>query len=136
MGCFDVWRQFVDTKEVSIQYVRILKDIFKLNYDLMHTHIVILHYKWIKWKDNQGNPTYVWGHVGFLIINFWHELPMTFGPFIFPCQVTFVLFWRFEKIKLKNSFEFWKICLNYFITNHDYNEFTSIRTITLQVVYG
>lgn len=105
-GCFNVWTQIVDIKEVFVQYVRILKDIFKLNYDLRHTPIIILNCEWIKWKDNQSNPTYVWDHVGFLIIIFdihyqWH-LGLSYSH-----AMWHVFF--FEDLKNQS----WKVVLNF-----------------------
>jgi hypothetical protein len=48
-----------DAFEVSMNYVGIFKDIFKLDYNLVHTPVIIFRCEWIKREDNQGNPTYV-----------------------------------------------------------------------------
>jgi hypothetical protein len=50
----------------------------------MKIPIVIFKCEWLKWEDNQGNPTYVQDDVGFFIVNFQYRLSMTSKPFIFP----------------------------------------------------
>ncbi len=64
----------------------------KLDYGRLHTLVVIFICKWIKWKDNRRNPTYVQDDAGFFMINFCHKLPLSFEPFKFPCQAIQVFF--------------------------------------------
>jgi hypothetical protein len=52
-------QQIVDARNVSIQYVGIVKDILKLDYGPVQTPIAILRFEWLQRKNNQGNPTYV-----------------------------------------------------------------------------
>jgi hypothetical protein len=88
-----------------VQYVGVLKDILKLDYGRVQSPIIIFWCVWMKWKDNWGNPTYVRDDVGFLTINFWHRLLMTFEPFIFPSQVMQIFF--FDDLKKLG----WKVIL-------------------------
>jgi hypothetical protein len=73
-----------------VNYVGVLKDLFRLDYGPVQTHV-------IKWKDNQGNPTYVWDNVGFLMVNFRHKLPLMFEPLMFPFQATHVFFFMISR---------------------------------------
>jgi len=81
-----------DVTNVAMHYVGNLKDIFRLDYGLVHTPINLFRCEWVKREDNQGNPIYVQDEVGFLTINFCHKLPIMSHPFIFPSQVTQVFF--------------------------------------------
>ncbi len=56
--------------------------------------------------DNNGNPTYKWDDVGFLLANFWHFLHEFDEPFVFLSQVQQVFFWSDTKTP------FWKIILH------------------------
>jgi hypothetical protein len=38
----------IDTSDVFVNYVGVLKDIFKLDYGLVHTLVVLLKCEWIK----------------------------------------------------------------------------------------
>lgn len=79
----------VDTTSVLVNYIGVIKNILKLDYGPMQTHVIIFKCEWMKSKDNQGNPTYVRDDVGFLIVYFLHKLPLMFEPFInFPIQTT------------------------------------------------
>lgn len=82
---FDMPTRDVDARNVSMNYVGVLKDIFRLDYGPMQTHVIIFRCEWIKWRDNWANPAYVWNDVGFFMVNF-HKLPLMFEPFIFPSQ--------------------------------------------------
>ncbi len=42
----------VDVHEVFVNYVGILKDIFKLDYGLVHNPMIIFRCEWIKQEDN------------------------------------------------------------------------------------
>jgi hypothetical protein len=46
-----------DAREVSINYVGVLKDILKLDYGPLHTHVNLMKCKWMKRADNRGNNT-------------------------------------------------------------------------------
>jgi hypothetical protein len=81
-----------DAREVSINYVGVLKDILKLDYGPLHTHVNLMKCKWMKRADNRGNNTYARDEAGFLLVNFCHKLPRMADPFIFPTQATQVFF--------------------------------------------
>jgi len=82
----------LDARDLSLNFVGVLKDISRLDYGHFHTLIIIFRCEWIKQKYNRGNPTYVRDDVGFFTINFCHKLPLSYEPFIFPCQTTQVFF--------------------------------------------
>jgi hypothetical protein len=73
-----------NAREVSINYVGILKDIMKLDYGPLHTLVILMNCEWLKRVDNQGNSTYTRDEVGFLVVNSRHKLPRMAEPFIFP----------------------------------------------------
>jgi hypothetical protein len=79
-------------REVSINYVGILKDILKLNYSPLHTPVILINCEWLKRIDNQGNSTYTRDEAGFLVVNSRHKLPRMAEPFIFLSQATQVFF--------------------------------------------
>jgi hypothetical protein len=81
-----------EAHSMSVNYVGVLQDIFKLNYGLLHTPIILLRYEWMKRQDNRGNPTYTRDDTGFLVVNFHHKLLRTSEPFIFSSQATQVFF--------------------------------------------
>ena len=82
----------VDARDVSVNYVGVLKDILKLDYGPLHMLIVLFRCEWMKWHDNRGNAAYVRDDDGFLLVNFRHKLPCMSEPFIFPSQATQVFF--------------------------------------------
>jgi hypothetical protein len=49
---FDMPTIDVDARDVSMNYVGVLKDIFRLDYGPMQTHVIIFSCEWIKRKDN------------------------------------------------------------------------------------
>ncbi len=98
-------QQTIDARGMFVQHVGVLKDILKLNYNQVQTPIVIFRCEWMKQKGNRRNPTYVRDGVGFLTINFQHRLWMSSTPFIFPSQVTQVVF--FNDLKKPR----WKVVL-------------------------
>ncbi len=75
-------------KNLSLNFVGVLKDILKLDYGYLHTLVVNFRCEWIKQEDTRRNPTYVRNDVGFLKIIFFLKLPLSYEPFIFPCQTT------------------------------------------------
>jgi hypothetical protein len=81
-----------DAREVSINYVGVLKDILKLDYRPLHTQVNLMKCEWMKKADSRGNNTYAQDEAGFLLVNFRHKLPMLVDPFIFPSQATQVFF--------------------------------------------
>ena len=81
-----------DAREVSVNYVGVLKDILKLDYRPLHTQVNLMKCKWMKKADSQGNNNYAQDEVGFLFINFRHKLLRLADPFIFPSQATQVFF--------------------------------------------
>jgi hypothetical protein len=81
-----------DAQEVSINYIGVLKDILKLEYGPLHTHVNLMKCEWMKGADNQGNNTYARDEAGFLLVNFRHKLPRMADPFIFPTHATQVFF--------------------------------------------
>jgi hypothetical protein len=81
-----------DTRDVSVNYVGVVKDILKLNYGALHNPVILLCCEWIKRKDNCGNPTYLRDEAGFLVVNSRHKLSSMLEPLIFPSQATQVFF--------------------------------------------
>jgi hypothetical protein len=86
-----------DAREVSINYVGILKDIFKIDYGPLHTPVILMRCDWMKRIDNRGNSTYTHDEAGFLVVNFRYKLPRMADPFIFPSQATQVFFSNDQK---------------------------------------
>ena len=89
--------QFEDAQEVSINYVSVLKDILKLDYEPLHTNVNLMKCEWMERADNQGNNTYTWDEAGFLLVNFCHKLPRMADLFIFLIQATQVFFSNDQK---------------------------------------
>jgi hypothetical protein len=102
-----------DAREVSINYVGVLKHILKLDYGPLHTHVNLMKCEWMKRADNRGNNTYTQDEAGFLLVNFRHKLPRMADIFIFPTQATQVFFsndqknqdgrWCYEKRPVPNA---------------------------------
>jgi hypothetical protein len=44
-----------DARDVSVNYIGVVKDIFKLNYGPLSSSIVLLRCQWAKQRDNWGN---------------------------------------------------------------------------------
>ena len=82
----------LDARDVSVNYVRVLRDILKLDYRQLRIPIILFQCKWMKRQDNRGNPTYIRGDARFLVVNFRHKLARAFNSFIFPSQATQVFF--------------------------------------------
>ena len=82
----------VEARDVSVNFVGVVKDILKLDNGPLSSPIVILKYQWIKQTDNQGNPTYTRNKASFLVVNVWHNLPRLSDPFIFASQAIQVFF--------------------------------------------
>jgi hypothetical protein len=82
----------VDARDLSVNYVGVLKDILKLDYSPVRTPIILFRCEWIKREDSRGNATYIRDDAGFLVVNFRHKLARTCDPFIFPNQTTQVFF--------------------------------------------
>jgi hypothetical protein len=82
----------VDARDLSVNYVGVLKDILKLDYGPVRTPILLFRCKWIKSEDNRGNATYISDDAGFLVVNFRYKLPRTCDPLIFPSQTIQVFF--------------------------------------------
>lgn len=82
----------IDARDVAVNYVSVLKDIFKLDYGPLHAPLVLLLCEWLKRQDNRENPTYTRDEAGFLIVNFCYKLPRMAEPFIFSRQETQVFF--------------------------------------------
>jgi hypothetical protein len=81
-----------DARDVSVNYVGVVKNILKLNYGALHNPVILLRCEWIKREDNRGNPTYLRDEAGFLVVNSRHKLPSMLEPFIFLSQATQVFF--------------------------------------------
>jgi hypothetical protein len=81
-----------NAREVSINYVGILKDILKLDYGPLQTPVILMNCEWLKRVANRGNNTYTRDEAGFLVVNSRHKLPRMAEPFIFPSQATQVFF--------------------------------------------
>jgi hypothetical protein len=87
---FDVPNE--DARDVSVNFVGVLKDVLKLHYGPLCNPVIFLRCEWIKRHDNRGNPTYIRDEAGFLVVNFRHTLPSMSEPFIFPAQAIQVFF--------------------------------------------
>jgi hypothetical protein len=81
-----------DARDVSVNYVGVLKDILKLNYGPLSSPIVLLRCQWAKQRDSRENPTYTRDDAGFLVVNLRHNLPRLSDPFIFASQTTQVFY--------------------------------------------
>jgi hypothetical protein len=81
-----------DARDVSVNYVDVVKDILKLDYRAVNSLVILLHYEWVRRHDNRGNPTYIRDEAGFLFVNFQHKMPKLAKPFIFPSQATQVFY--------------------------------------------
>jgi hypothetical protein len=81
-----------DARDVSVNYVGVLKDILKLDYRAVNSPVILLHCEWVRRHDNRGNPTYIRDEAGFLFVNFRHKMPKLAEPFIFPSQATQVFY--------------------------------------------
>jgi hypothetical protein len=81
-----------DARDVSVNYVGVVKDILKLNYGALHNPVILLHCQWIKREDNRSNPTYLIDEARFLVVNSRYKLPSMSESFIFPSQATQVFF--------------------------------------------
>jgi hypothetical protein len=81
-----------DARELSINYVGILKDILKLNYGPLHIPTIMMNCEWMKRVGNRGNNTYTRDEARFLVVNFCHKLPKMADPFIFLSQAIQVFF--------------------------------------------
>jgi hypothetical protein len=81
-----------NAREVSINYVGILKDILKLDYGPLQTPVILMNCEWLKRVDNRGNSTYIRDEASFLVVNSRHKLPRMAEPFIFPSHATQVFF--------------------------------------------
>jgi hypothetical protein len=81
-----------DVRDVSVNYVSVLKDIFKLDYGPLSSPIVLFRCQWAKQRDSRGNPIYTRDDAGFLVVNVWHNLPRLSDPFIFASQTTQVFY--------------------------------------------
>jgi len=64
----------LDLRDMSIHYVRALKDILKLDYGSLSNPMILMRCEWMKKIDNQGNPTYIRDEAGFLVVNFCHKM--------------------------------------------------------------
>jgi hypothetical protein len=81
-----------DARDVSVNFVGIVKDILKLDYGPLSSPIVLLRCQWAKQTDNRGNPTYTRDEAGFFVVNVRHNQPRLSDPFIFASQATQVFF--------------------------------------------
>ena len=82
----------MDSRDVSINYVGIVKDILKLDYRPLHSPVILLRCEWVCTHDNRGNNNYVRDEAGFLFVNFRQKMPRLAEPFIFPTQATQVFY--------------------------------------------
>jgi hypothetical protein len=74
-----------DTTEVSLNYVGVVKDILKLDYESLRC-------SWLKRQDARDNRTFSRDDARFLVVNFRHKMPQMSDPFIFSSQATQVFF--------------------------------------------
>lgn len=81
-----------NARDMAVNYVGVLKDIFMLEYGPLNALIVLLRCEWLIQQDNQGQPTYTRDDADFLVVNSKHKLPCKSKPFIFSNQATQVIF--------------------------------------------
>jgi hypothetical protein len=81
-----------DATDVSVNYVGIVKDIFKFDYGPLSRPIVLLICKWAKRENSRRNTTYTHDDAGFLLVNDLHSLSRMSDPFIFAAQATQVFY--------------------------------------------
>ena len=81
-----------DSRDVSVNYVGIVKNILKLDYGPLQTPVILFHCEWVRAHNNRGNATYVRDKAGFLFVNFRQKMPKLAEPFIFPSQATQVFY--------------------------------------------
>ena len=79
--------------DLSMNYVRVLKDTLLPKYGALPTSIILMHCEWMKHEDNRENPKYTRDVANFFMVNFRHKLPHIAEPFIFPSQATLVFFY-------------------------------------------
>ncbi len=74
--------------DATIEYVGVIKDIFKLDNGPISTPIILMQCAWVRNKnDVKGNPTYRCSEVGFLVCNFQYMMAEDEEPFVFLGQV-------------------------------------------------
>ncbi len=66
--------------DATIEYVSVIKNIFKLNYGPISTPIIFIKNE----NDIKGNSTYTQDEAGFLVCNFWYMIAKDEELFIFP----------------------------------------------------
>jgi len=79
--------------DAMVEYVDVIKDIFKLDYEPISTPIILMRCAWVRNRnDVKGNPTYKQDEVRFLACNFWYMMTEDEEPFVFPTQVQQMFF--------------------------------------------
>ena len=81
-----------DARDVTVNYVGVVKDILKIDYGPVSTPVISLRCEWVRRHDNRGNPTYDRDEAGFLCVNFRNRMAKSAEPFIFPSQATQVFY--------------------------------------------
>ena len=82
----------VDSTDVTVNYVGVVKDILQLDYGPLHSPVILLRCEWVRTHDNRGNNNYVRDEAGFLFVNFRQKMSRLAEPFIFPTQATQVFY--------------------------------------------
>jgi hypothetical protein len=75
-----------DARDVSVNYVGVVKDILKLDYGSLSSPVILLRCQWAKRIDNRGNSMYTHDDAGFLVVNVRHNLLRMSDPFKFAGQ--------------------------------------------------
>ncbi len=68
---FGQWQTHMGDVDAMVEYVGLIKYIFKLDYGPISTPIIFMWCAWVRNKnDVKGNPTYRQDEVGFLVCNY------------------------------------------------------------------
>ncbi len=96
---FGQWQTHMGDGDATVEYVNVIKDIFKLDYGPISTPIIFMWCAWVRNKnDVNGNPTYKQNEVGFLVCNFWYMMARMKNLLFFPPKFNKCSSWMNNKI--------------------------------------
>lgn len=75
-------------RDLSLNFVGVLKDILKLDYGHLHTPMANFRCEWIKQKTLEGTQPMYEMMLAFSQLIFSTSCQLSYEPFIFPCQTT------------------------------------------------
>jgi hypothetical protein len=79
--------------DATVEYVDVIKNIFKLDHGPISTPIILMWCAWVRNRnDVKGNLTYKRNEAGFLVCNFWYMMVEDEEPFVFLAQVQQMFF--------------------------------------------